>query len=158
MLCLEAFFLSDSESLCLSFHLFGVLTLATRIDLECGALSSVAVVGIVKKVLDSHQNFLQRNCWFPSITNNGQTHFTIIVDVGVENGRIKVNQRSFTWVVIAKLESYLVDTTFPVRALFPGNTCFPVEQVGTPISVGSWFGEESRRVILSPLFALLKKR
>ena len=74
----------------------------------------------------------------------------------MEQGRNELALGWLGWVLVTKLQAHFVHPAIPVGAVLAGNAGLPTHQVGRSVPLGHGAGVETKWVIPSPVFALLR--
>ena len=141
---------------CLLFDSLPISSLVLSNRAPSLSVGRITGIGRIEQILDADKNLPHRDCWRPPTGQDTQTDLATGVDVGMENGRGKLDRGRLTRIVTAKQNHHLVETALPVGTSLAGNASFPLENVGTAIALGSRACVKANRVVLAPLFALLQ--
>ena len=122
-------------------------------------LERIFGVGFVQEFLDVEQYLLNSEMSAPALllVQESQTDGAGWVDIGVEEWGHKPDLWRSGGEVILEDDLSLVKTSFPGSPLLSRNSEFPNHQVQGTISVLSWIGKKSKRMIFPPTFPFLRK-
>lgn len=114
-------------------------------------------IGVVKKVLDTEQDLLDGDSWFPALlfVQDGQADCAGGVDVGVEEGRDEFALWWLRWVLIGEDHAQLEQASLPHRLLLAWNTALPNLQIKNTSRVALRLRIETKGMVSSPLLSLL---